>query len=262
MAQALKPAPTARAGVPAAARRAQAILDRHGAPGPAERFGLEVGTAEADEALATLVMDLYRETRDPEVFEALVGLRRDFLLRRVRFRIRQLGAALEAEEVFQDVLVNVYRYPDRFDARRPGAFRAWVSTIVDNAIRRRFRKRASAPELVLTPDDELCRAEDVRSREPIDEAAGREAGERAAAAVGILLAAYWQAYTSLNERERLVLHLVEVEGRRYAEVAERLGIRPEALKMVVFRARRRIHDRLTVMFARVGGQAEGSASER
>jgi DNA-directed RNA polymerase specialized sigma24 family protein len=102
----------------------------------------------------------------------------------------------------------------------------------------------------------------VRSREPIDEALGREAGEQAAGAVGILLAAYWQAYASLNDRERLVLHLVEVEGRRYAEVAERLGIRPEALKMVVFRARRRIHDRLTVMFARVGGQATDEACER
>jgi RNA polymerase sigma factor (sigma-70 family) len=264
MAHALKSAPLGHAAAarPPAARRANSVLDRHGLPGPVAIFGVEAGSAEADEALATLLMDAYRATRDPEAFEALVGFRRDFLLRRVRFRIRQLRAALDADEVFQDVLVNVYRYPDRFDARRPGAFRAWVSTIIDNAIRRRFRKRASAPDLVLTPDDELCRAEDVRAIEPVDAAVGREAGERAAGAVGILLAAYWQAYASLNERERLVLHLVEVEGRRYAEIAERLGIRPEALKMVVFRARRRIHDRLTVMFARVGNQAALAEGER
>lgn len=255
MAHALKSAPVAiaPAAVSPAATRAESVLARHRRPGPVERFGVEAGSSEAVEGLATLLMDVFRETRDPEVFEVLVDLRRDFLMRRVRFRVRQLGAALDVDEVFQDVLVNVYRYPDRFDARRPGAFRAWVSTIVDNAIRRRFRKRVSAPDLVLTPDDELCRAEDVRAREPVDEAECREAGEEAAAAVGILLAAYWQAYASLNDRERLVLHLVEVEGQRYAEVAERLRIRPEALKMVVFRARRRIHDRLTVMFSRAGG---------
>ncbi len=257
MVHALKPAPLDRATAAdsPAARRAARVLERCGVPGPFESFGIERGSAQADDALATLVMGVYRATRDPEAFEALVGLRRDFLLRRIRFRMHQLGASLDADEVFQDVLVNVYRYPDRFDASRPGAFRAWVSTIVDNAIRRRFRKRVSAPELVLTPDDELCRAEDVRSLEPVEEALGREAEEQAAGAVGILLAAYWKAYASLNERERLVLHLVEVEGQRYAEIAARLGIRPEALKMVVFRARRRIHDRLTVMFARAGGVA-------
>ena len=44
---------------------------------------------------------------------------------------------------------------------------------------------------------------------------------------------------------------------RYAPLAEVLGIRPEALKMVVFRARRRIADRVEGFFARViGGEGE------
>jgi DNA-directed RNA polymerase specialized sigma24 family protein len=38
--------------------------------------------------------------------------------------------------------------------------------------------------------------------------------------------------------------MVEVRGLRYAELAKVLRIRPEALKMVVFRARKRILDRL------------------
>jgi DNA-directed RNA polymerase specialized sigma24 family protein len=68
-------------------------------------------------------------------------------------------------------------------------------------------------------------------------------------AYGILLQAYLVAFRQLKTRERYVLEAVEVEGRRYAEVAHELGIRHEALKMVVFRARKRIHDRLQLMLA-------------
>ncbi len=39
--------------------------------------------------------------------------------------------------------------------------------------------------------------------------------------------------------------MVEVNGMRYAELAETMSIRPEALKMVVFRARQRIMKRVS-----------------
>jgi len=41
-----------------------------------------------------------------------------------------------------------------------------------------------------------------------------------------------------------VLQMVEVRRMRYAELAAVLGIRPEALKMVVFRARKRLYERM------------------
>jgi RNA polymerase sigma-70 factor (ECF subfamily) len=195
-------------------------------------------------------MDLFRRSHDSEVFEALVELRRAALLRRIRSRLRQLGAVLEAEDVLQDVLVNVYRYPDRFDGSRPGAFRAWSTTIVDNSIRRRLRRRRSGPEILLQSSEDLSREPDSRAVEPADRAADGEEAREAAAVLGLLLRAYLQAFAELNERERFVLQMVEVQGLRYAEVAEVLGVRPEALKMVVFRARRRIQDKLSVMFSR------------
>ena len=40
--------------------------------------------------------------------------------------------------------------------------------------------------------------------------------------------------------QRKILHFVEVEGCKYREVGEKLDMRVEAVKMVVFRARRRI----------------------
>ena len=69
-------------------------------------------------------------------------------------------------------------------------------------------------------------------------------------ALGLLLQCYLTAYQELGERERFVLQMVEIRGMRYAELAQVLGIRPEALKMVVFRARKRIQEKLTVIFAR------------
>mgnify|MGYP000337793664 CR=1 FL=1 len=47
-----------------------------------------------------------------------------------------------------------------------------------------------------------------------------------------------------SDRERFVLQMVEVRQTRYAELATVLGIRAEAIKMVVFRARKRIFDRI------------------
>lgn len=232
-------------------RSALALLSRHGDPAPADRFALEAA-APAEDALATCSMDLFRRTRDREVFEGLVALVRPGLLRRIRMRTRHLGAALDADEVLQDVLVNIYRYPDRFDAARAGAFRAWSAMIVDNSIRRQMRRRRSGPDLVLQPVEELSRECDRTAIDPSDTCAEDEVLRETAGALGLLLRAYLTAYHELNERERFVLQMVEVNGMRYADIAAVLGVRPEALKMVVFRARRRIHDKLTVMFSRLG----------
>lgn len=251
-----EPAPLAM--LDAATQRARAILVEHGAPPPELRFAGSPPES-GEDSLATCLMDVFRASHDSEVFDALVQLVRDVLLRRVRGRLRFLGAHLDPDEVLQDVLVNIYRYPDRFDASRPGAFRAWSSMIVDNSIRRQLRKRRTGPEIILQTVEDLSRERDPRVCEPSERAERREDCREANATVGLLLAAYLRAYQELNERERFVLQMVEVNGLRYAQVAEALGVRPEALKMVVFRARRRIHDKLTVMFARAGVVSDEAA---
>jgi DNA-directed RNA polymerase specialized sigma24 family protein len=52
----------------------------------------------------------------------------------------------------------------------------------------------------------------------------------------------------LSEREQRALHLVEVEETRYREAARELGIKLENLKMVIFRARRKIHRSMRRVF--------------
>lgn len=229
--------------------RALELLDRHGASVDAIP-----GAAGATEpvrlaAVATALMDLFRRSGEAEVFDSLIGLVAPQLLARVRSRLRTLGAQFDAQEVLQDAIVNIYRYPDRFDASRPGAFAAWSSTIVDNAIRRQLRKRRSGPDVALSPTEVLAQQADHNAREPQLVAQDHEEHDATASAFAVLLACYLAAFDRLSERERFVLQMVEVERMRYGELAAVLGMRAEALKMVVFRARKRILDRVAVLLA-------------
>ncbi|MBX3462315.1 MAG: sigma-70 family RNA polymerase sigma factor [Planctomycetes bacterium] len=234
----------------AAGRGLEAIPGASGADGPVQ-----------DAALATSLMDLYRCTGDGDVFECLVQWTAPGLARRVRSRLRTMGLASDAQEVLQDAIVNIYRYPDRFRASRPGAFAAWSSTIVDNAIRRQLRDRRRGPVLAREDPDLLLRdCADEWIREPSRLVQDREECEAAASAYALLLQIYLLAFGTLSDRERFVLEMVEVRGRRYAELASVLAMRPEALKMVVFRARKRVLDRLGTWLAGATGGSRASAA--
>ncbi len=195
--------------------------------------------------VATSLMDAFRRSGDPEFFECLVEWATPHLLARIRTRMRGCRGLCEPHEVLQDVLVNIYRYPDRFLASRAGAFAAWSTTIVDNAIRRRMRRTRRAFDVKLQAPEVLADCVDAAALGPDRAAADHEACEATVAAFTIVLQAYLRAFATLTPRERAVLHEVEVEGRRYAEVAVAMAVRMEAVKMIVFRARKRVLGRAT-----------------
>jgi RNA polymerase sigma factor (sigma-70 family) len=228
--------------------RALALLALHGLPGAyADPI---VDDASRDAALATSLMDLYRRTADVEVFDVLVQWVGPQLHARIRSRLRGLGAMFDAHEILQDTIVKIYRYPDRFLASRPGAFAAWSSTIVDNAIRRHLRRQRHGLDVCLSAPEVLQEHADHGTREPCLAAQDHEECAATASAFALLLRCYLRAFETLSERERFVLQMVEVRQMRYAELATLLAIRPEALKMVVFRARKRVFDRTAEL---VGG---------
>ncbi|MEO0478281.1 MAG: sigma-70 family RNA polymerase sigma factor [Planctomycetota bacterium] len=228
--------------------RAQELLRSLGLQTPEERYQA-LGRNRPLDALQTCLMDAYRQTRSAEVFALLEEIGRPALLRRIRGRLRTLGIAAEARDVLQDALVNVFRYPDKFDGTQPGAFKAWVAMIIDNVIRRSLRVRRSALDLQLLPQEILSNETDRPGDDPALRAERGEECRQAQAGLRLLLIAYLQAYAELSERERTVLREVEVGGKRYSELSEVMGSRPEALKMVVFRARRRIEGRIASWLA-------------
>ncbi len=189
-------------------------------------------------------MDEFRKSRDDAVFEALIELTRPQLVMRVRQKLRTLDSSFDPNEILQDSIINIYRYPSNFAASRPGAFAAWSTTIVDNAIRRQLRQRRVGVPIALRPSEVLEQVVCGSSSAPDDLASDHEEGVRTAAAFSLLLQLYQAAFTLLSAIEREVLTWVEVDGLRYADIALRAHKRPEAIKMVVFRARRRIYERM------------------
>jgi DNA-directed RNA polymerase specialized sigma24 family protein len=60
----------------------------------------------------------------------------------------------------------------------------------------------------------------------------------------LLLAAYSEAYAELSERDRRAMQLVEVEERTYRDACVLLGVGLSNMKMILFRARKRLCDRM------------------
>lgn len=207
-------------------------------------------------------MDCYRQTRDSEVFEGLVRWVNPQLRARVRARMRSLGAMHDPSEVLQDTIVNIYRYPDRFVGSRPGAFWAWSSVIVDNAIRRKMRRSKRDLSTTVRDPELLQEQADSAVRDPCMEAQSHEECRATAQAFGVLLQAYLLAFARLSERERFVLQMVEVRGMRYAPLAQIVGIRPEAIKMVVFRARKRVYANLQHLLSVSSSSAQPTTASR
>jgi RNA polymerase sigma factor (sigma-70 family) len=196
------------------------------------------------ERLMTQVMERFRRSRAESDFAVLFDLAAPVLQRRIRHRLRRYACEVDEGDVLQETLLNVYRYPDHFRCARDGAFKAWSSAILENALRRLMRGQRRRRQRFEEAGELLeATAADTRS-DPVRLASDQESRWALGQSYLILLLAYQRVFMTLSGRERRVLHLVEVDRLRYREAAAVMGVRPEALKMVVFRARKRIHCRL------------------
>ena len=246
---------------------ARPSASRSAAPRPASAAAVRTGTAvaacgvprdpaaEAQESLMTALMEAYRRARSAAAFDQLVRVASPVLLRRIRHRLRRSGCDLDEADVLQETLVNVYRYPDHFRCDRNGAFKAWSGAILENAIRRLLRRRSMHRELYEGGNELLEATPDRVESDPLLQASAHEDQDALLRTWRVLLLAYLEVFATLSTRERMALHLVEVERLRYRDVAVRLAVRPEALKMVVFRARKRVHCRLAQVLSGRGSYA-------
>lgn len=198
---------------------------------------------ELENRVGTFLMARWRDERSDEAFEALYAFARPAVLRWIQSLLGKGLTHLDPVELLQDTFVNVYRYPASFRSEHPGSFRVWVRTIAGNIVRR-ASSRAAAVSFQAMPEG---------IREPADERDGPhrvavlgEQRMRLRQAWLLFLVHYGQATAELAPRDRRALHLVEVEGRSYQEAAGILGVRRSNMKMIVFRARKRIAARMRV----------------
>jgi RNA polymerase sigma-70 factor, ECF subfamily len=207
------------------------------------------GPEELRDGLSTRLMEVFRLHRSRAAFGLLYELNRPHLLQQVAGRLRRYQSRSDPQDVLQEVFFNVYRYPHRFDAARDDAFRVWSATIVRNTVLKHLRSlsrsgRAEVPFEDLPEQPE----EPSRAREPVRGVIEDESRLACTRVYLTYLHLYLRFYSMLSERERRAIHLVEVDGQSYREAAGELGIKLENLKMVIFRARRKIHRSMRRVF--------------
>lgn len=154
-----------------------------------------------------------------------------------RLALRLTRNEAEAEDVMQETFLNAFKGIDRFDGR--AELRTWLYRIAYNAAMMRLRRRQ--PEFVSV--DAALEAEDGTpvpqqlfdwSRIPERDFEKAE-----------LRAEMEKAIRELPEKLRAVFVMRELEGLSTEETAQALGMKIEAVKTRMHRARLQLRERLS-----------------
>ncbi|MDP6408826.1 MAG: sigma-70 family RNA polymerase sigma factor [Planctomycetota bacterium] len=199
------------------------------------------------DAASTRLMEAFRNDRGRGSFGLLYELNGQHLFTQVVGRLRRYGSHADPRDVLQEVFFNVYRYPHRFNAAREDAFRVWSAMIVRNTVLKHLRSNSRGGRQEVN-FDELPDQPNEKAQSPLGGAIESESTDECARTYLTYLQLYLEFYSMLSERERRALHLVEVEDKSYREAATELEIKLENLKMVIFRARRKIHRSMRRIF--------------
>jgi len=136
-----------------------------------------------------------------------------------------------AEDLTQEVFLRVYRARNSYV---PGAkFSTWLFTIAGNVASNARRSKARRREVHLAP---LASESAPQSLEAIAMAASGLMPTRQLDNAE-MRAAVQQAIESLNDRQRMAVLLAKFEHFSYADIAEVMGMSPQAIKSLLSRAR-------------------------
>lgn len=199
------------------------------------------------DAVSTRLMEAFRLQKGRGAFGLLYELNSPHLLVQVAGRLRRYASKADPHDVLQEVFFNIYRYPHRFNAEREDAFRVWSAMIVRNTVLKHLRSlgRGGRAEV---PFEDLSEQPEVQVHNPLSGAIEHESRLECTRVYVTYLHLYLRFYAMLSERERRALLLVEVREKSYREAADELEIKLENLKMVIFRARRKIHRSMRRVF--------------
>ncbi len=203
---------------------------------PASRPDPDPDPEREHDAEATRLMACFRDSHSDADFEALYAHTQQAVAAWIRSLLRQGPSQVDAGEILQDTFVNVYRYPRSFRDENASSFRVWVRTIAGNLVR-----RSRTPAMVqLSEWGEGASEPADPSARPDELADLSEEASSLDAALRLFLAVYREAWLNLGERDRLALELVEARGLTHAAAARCLGVQATNMKMIVFRARKRV----------------------
>jgi len=173
------------------------------------------------------------KARDERAFNALVARFQDRVYNLIR---RLLGNPEEARDVTQEVFVSVFEKVDSY--RGESSIATWIYRIATNHAknrikylsRRQDRKKESLDQMTVPPTASRLSAEVPRP----DQAYTRETVSRMVD----------RALAELDEEQRIVLVLRDVEGQSYEDIAEITGLQLGTVKSRLHRGRQRLKEAL------------------
>lgn len=145
-----------------------------------------------------------------------------------RFALRITGSSHEAEDVVQEVMEKVWKSSPEQTASVQN-WEAWCMTLTRN---RSLDK---------------TRSQNLRRTAPIDGVSERKADSASPAQAAEnrdLAEIVKKMMQELPEKQRLVMHLRDVEELSYEEIAETLSVTLEQVKVNLHRARKTIRERM------------------
>ena len=168
---------------------------------------------------------------DKEAFEILV--------RRHQSRVFAVAGGIlrnkeDVEDIAQQVFVKAYFSLKRFDQR--AAFSTWLYKITVNECWDLLRKRKVRPLLY---ESDLSEEQAHEYKGFGDKGVGPDVSDRMEARQRVE-----NLLVDLDERDRLMLILKEVQGFSVEEIAEIMEINGNTVKVRLFRARRRITEKV------------------
>jgi RNA polymerase sigma-70 factor (ECF subfamily) len=222
------------------------------APTPRRQEGTEPAAREQRWPIADDRLEVADDAGVPPPPRTAEEVFRRYLPRVYGVARRMLGNAADAEDVTQDVLLQVVRRLDSF--RGQARFTTWLDRVTVNAALAHRRSRARRERLTRAPLNELPEGSAVgpggpRRPGPERVALDREAWALVERAVGRLSGMY-----------RDVFVLADVEGLANAEVGGLLGLSLAAVKSRLHRARLLLRATLAPYFGVAG--APGPAALR
>lgn len=183
---------------------------------------------------------------DEAALERLLLQNYNYLLDHIRRALPNwLAEQMDAEDILQDVHVNVFRHTSEFRGTSLQSFQAWLRSIADNQLRDKLRgatrkKRQGDRRRVRYAERpghssliEFVQLLSADGRNPRSEVAAHEAVH--AVQVGI---------AHLPEDQRRAIELRYVEGKSVPETAEAMHKTPGAIRGLLHRAKIQLKDTL------------------
>lgn len=146
-----------------------------------------------------------------------------------RFALRITGSTHEAEDVVQEVLEKIWKTPAEQSAVVQN-WEAWCMTLTRN--RSLDKTRAQAQRRTTTLDG--LAEQPNRNSSPAHATETRDLADQVK-----------QLMQELPEKQRLVMHLRDIEELSYEEISEVLNISLEQVKVNLHRARKAIREQIT-----------------